>query len=104
MLKTNCVVRREIRLAKQMWPEQISKILAHQLGRLIETHGLSVLSGDIQLLNTKWYVTHSGLLGVATRLSCFGIRIHPVPEFCDKAAGRWAFKATVFKSRTCKGF
>jgi hypothetical protein len=75
-----------------------------QLGRLIETYGLSVLSGDIQLLNTKWYVTHSGLLGLATRLSCFGIRIHPVREFCDKAVGRWAFKATVFKSRTCKGF
>jgi hypothetical protein len=104
MLKTNCVVRREIRLAKQLWPEQISKILVQQLGRLIETYGLSVLSGDIQLLNTKWYVTHSGLLGLATRLSCFGIRIHPVREFCDKAVGRWAFKATVFKSRTCKGF
>jgi hypothetical protein len=24
--------------------------------------------------------------------------------FCDPAASRWAFKATVYKSRTCKGF
>jgi hypothetical protein len=98
------VVLREIRLAKQLWPEQIPKILVQQLGRLIERYGLSVLSGDIQLLNAKWYVTHSGLLGLATRLRCFGIRIHPVREFCDKALGHWAFKATVFKSRTCKGF
>jgi hypothetical protein len=104
MDRANCVVVREIRLAKQLWPEQISKILVQQLDRLIERYGLSVLSGDIQLLNAKWYVTHSGLLGLATRLRCYGIRIHPVREFCDKALGRWAFKATVFKSRTCKGF
>ena len=104
MGKTNCVVLREIRLAKQLWPEQISKILVRQLGRLIEKYGLSVLYGDIQLLNAKWYVTHSGLLGLATRLRCFGIRIHPVREFCDRSLGRWAFKATVFKSCTCKGF
>ncbi len=74
MDKTNCVVLREIRLAKQLWPEQISKILVQQLGRMIEKHGLSVLSGDIQLLNAKWYVTHSGLLGLATRRRCYGIR------------------------------
>jgi hypothetical protein len=24
--------------------------------------------------------------------------------FCDPSTGRWAFKATVYKSRTCKGF
>jgi hypothetical protein len=27
-----------------------------------------------------------------------------VPEFSDNAASRWAFKATVYKSRSCKGF
>src|ERR1700730_11682530 len=104
MDKTSCAVLREIRFAKQLWPEHISKILVQQLGRMIEKHGMSVLSGDIQLLNAKWYVTHSGLLGLATRRRCYGIRIHPVPEFCNKALGQWAFKATVFKSRTCKGF
>ena len=104
MDKAKCVVLREIRLARELWPEQISKILAHQLGRMIERHGLSVLSGDIQLLNAKWYVTHSGLLGLATRRRCYGIRIHPVREFCNRALGHWAFKATVFKSPTCRGF
>ena len=104
MDKANCEVLREIRLARQLWPEQISRILAQQLGQLIERHGLSILSGDIQLLNAKWYVTHSGLLGLATRGRCHGIRIRPVREFCNRASGHWAFKATVFKSRTCKGF
>jgi hypothetical protein len=94
----------DIRLAKQLWPEQISQTLAQQLRGLIERHGLCVLAGDIQLLNGRWYVTHSGLLGLATRRRCHGIRIHPVLEFCDKSAERWAFKATVFKSRTCRGF
>jgi hypothetical protein len=97
-------VLRDIRVAKQLWSEQISKILAQQLGSLIERHGLCVLAGDIQLLNGKWYVTHSGLLGLATRRRCHGIRIHPVLELCDKSAERWAFKATVYKSPTCKGF
>src|SRR5439155_17292034 len=93
----------DIRLAKQLWPET-SKILVQQLGGLVERHGFCVLAGDIQLLDGKWYVTHSGLLGLATRRRCYGIRIHPVIEFCDKSAERWVSKATVFKSRTCRGF
>jgi hypothetical protein len=30
--------------------------------------------------------------------------VHPVAEFCEPTASRCAFKATVFKSRNCKGF
>ncbi len=30
--------------------------------------------------------------------------MEPVSAFSDPAASRWAFKATVYKSRTCKGF
>src|SRR5258705_10946577 len=94
----------EVRLAKRLWPNQMSKLLGQQLRCLIERHGLSVLSGDVQLLNAKWYVTRSGLLGLATRLRCCGLRTHAVREFCDETTRRWAFKATAFKSRTCKGF
>src|SRR5439155_23878205 len=53
----------------------------------------------------KWVVCHpSGLLGIARRKRCVGIQVRPAVEFCDPAASRWAFKATVYKSRTCKGF
>jgi hypothetical protein len=30
--------------------------------------------------------------------------VRPAAEFCDPAASRWAFKATVYKSPKCKGF
>jgi hypothetical protein len=30
--------------------------------------------------------------------------VHPVAEFCEPTASRWAFKAIVFKSSNCKGF
>jgi hypothetical protein len=33
-----------------------------------------------------------------------GIQVRPALGFCDPAASRWAFKATVYKSRACKGF
>jgi hypothetical protein len=95
---------KELRLAKQLWPAQISTIQSKQLVWLVERYSFSILAGDVQLLDAKWYVTSSGLLGLASRLRCHGIRINPVWEFCDKARGHWTFKATVFKSDHCKGF
>jgi hypothetical protein len=41
---------------------------------------------------------------LARRNHCAGIHVEPVPQFSDASASRWAFKATVYKSRTCKGF
>jgi hypothetical protein len=35
---------------------------------------------------------------------CVGIHVRPVPNFCDPSAQRWAFEATVYKSKTCRGF
>jgi hypothetical protein len=66
--------------------------------------GLSVASGDLILLDGKWYVTHAGLIRLAHRQRCFGIRIRPVPEFCDPIAHHWVFQATVYKYRSSKGF
>jgi hypothetical protein len=97
-------VIRDVRRAKQMWPGQVSNMLARQLADLLQRHRLCVLSGDIQLLDGKWYVTNSGLLGLAARHRCSGIGIRPLREFCDTSAGRWVFEATVFKSRACRGF
>jgi hypothetical protein len=97
-------VLREIQLVRRLWPEQVSQILVRQLRLLIADLGLSVFAGDIQLLNAKWYVTHSGLLRLARRRRCHGIRIELVLELCDKEARRWAFKATVLKSKNCRGF
>jgi hypothetical protein len=96
--------RKGLLLAKQLWPGQIHKIQAEKLRTLNERFLLSVVDGDLQLLNGNWYVNHSGLLRVAHRKGCFGIRVHPIRKFCDAASGRFAFKATVYKSQKCRGF
>ena len=67
-------------------------------------YGLSIESGDLIWLDGHWYVTHSGLLRVARRSHCAGIHVEPVSELSDSNSLRWAFKATVYKSRTCRGF
>jgi hypothetical protein len=65
---------------------------------------LSVESGDLLLLDGHWYVTHSGLIRLARRNHCAGIHVEPVVQFSDPSTSRWAFKATVYKSQTCRGF
>jgi hypothetical protein len=61
-------------------------------------------SGDLALLNNHWYVTHTGLLRMAKRKRCSGIEVEAVVSLCDSAAGRYVFKATVYSSRSCRGF
>ncbi len=91
-----------IRLARRSW--QISAEQVAVLRVLTEELQLSVAIGDLRLLDGKWYVTHAGLLRVARRNHCSGIRVQPLREFCDPAAGRWVFRATVYKSPGSKGF
>ena len=94
---------RDFEIARLIWSE-LSELQTEQLGMLLHRHNLSVAAGDLLFLDGKWYVTHSGLLGLARRNRCRGIRVQPVCEFCDVTAGRWAFRATVYRSSTCKGF
>ena len=91
------------RIATQLWG-QISPTVLSVLKELTSEYLLSVASGDLLLLDGRWYVTHNGLLGLARRNRCAGIRVQPVQPFCDPSAQRWAFEATVYKSKTCKGF
>ena len=67
-------------------------------------HKVSVASGDLLLLENRWYVTHSGLLRIARHARCSGISVRPVREFSNPRASRWAFKATVYRTTNCKGF
>jgi hypothetical protein len=90
-------------MARMLWKD-LSTAAIKALAELSKVHGLSIASGDLALLEGRWYVTHTGLLAIARRKRCFGIHVQAVPEFSDPPASRWAFKATVFKSRTCIGF
>jgi len=49
-------------------------------------------------------VTHSGLLHLASRKGCRGITTILQERLSDVGAGRWVFKATVYKSASSKGF
>src|SRR5712692_8595021 len=95
--------RTNLGIARNLWGD-LSNIAVQCLEDLSKRYCLSVASGDLLYLEGKWYVTHSGLLGIARRKRCLGIQVSPAVEFCDPAASRRAFRATVYKSRTCKGF
>jgi hypothetical protein len=93
----------EARFAKSLCKD-LPKSALRALEALIRQHEISTMNGDVTYLGNGWYVTHSGLLGIARRKRCVGIHVRPAIEFCDPATSRWAFEATVYKSKTCRGF
>jgi hypothetical protein len=103
MMKRVVTFRCNRRIARQLWG-QISPMVLSGLKELTSDYLLSVASGDLLLLDGRWYVTHSGLLGLARRNRCAGIKVQPVQPFCEPSAQRWAFEATVYKSKACRGF
>jgi hypothetical protein len=91
------------RTARKLWID-ISPQLVRLLSELTAEYNLSIARGEIFLLDGHWYVTHTGLLAVARRNRCASILSKPVEIYCDPSAQRWAFEATVYKSKACRGF
>ena len=100
----NTLLRNNRRSARSRWGNEIDARLLQTLKVYTERFKLSICNGDLVLLDRSWYVTHTGLVGLANRKHCQGIDVQPSVEFSHPSSSRWAFKATVFKSRTCKGF
>ena len=96
--------RKNLALAKRKWLGELEEPNLEALSFLSQQYGFTIAMGDLILLDGKWYVTHPGLLRLANRTRCLGIRVQAVREFCNPAAGRWVFKATVYKSPRSKGF
>ena len=90
-------------VARRLWGD-LSAGAIHQLKELTTRFSLSIASGDLLFLDGRWYVTHTGLLRMATRKQCAGVQTSPEKDFCNPVSKRWAFKATVYKSPSCKGF
>jgi len=90
-------------LAEMLWGK-MPQLALDALEDLTKRYSLRIASGDLLYLEGKWYVTHSGLLGIAGRKHCAGIHVRLVSNFCDPSSQRWAFEATVYKSSTCRGF
>jgi hypothetical protein len=95
--------RNEVTWAKKRFGV-LEKDTRELLRWMIQRFGLSARAGDLLLLGGKWYITHAGLLRLAIRRRCHGIHSCPLPAFCSPTAGRWAFKALVYKSPKCMGF
>jgi hypothetical protein len=74
------------------------------LKQLTNNLAVSVAAGDLQLLENRWYVTHSGLLRIAQRRKCCGIETAIQDHLSDPPNNKWVIKATVFKSHNSKGF
>ena len=104
MQPTYNLVRKNSSTAKRKWAGQMNPSRIQALQLLTRSYQFSVESGDVVLLESGWYVTHTGLIRLAARRYCRGIQVEPIQEFSDSTSGRYAFKATVFKSRICRGF
>ena len=91
------------RFARALWGP-LPKPALRALKDLTERYALSITSGDLQLLDGRWYVTHAGLLRIALASRCLGIRTVLQERLSDPLVGRWVFKATVYKSPGSRGF
>jgi hypothetical protein len=95
--------RRNRRLAQSAWGK-LGRGGVDHLRFLTTRYSLSVAAGDLQLIDGRWYVTHSGLLGIAKRCRCSGIATSIDRFASDVASRRWVFKAIVYKGRGTKRF
>jgi hypothetical protein len=95
--KGSAFFRSNVKLARSLWGS-LSNIAFTRLEYLTREYGFSVASGDLQLLDGAWYVTHAGLLRLSFRRKCAGIKATSIDQLSDAAAKRWVFKATVYKS------
>ena len=103
MMRSVVSFRSNARLARQLWGEP-SRMAFRSLRELTARYSLSVAAGDLQFLEGRWYVTHSGLLQLASRKGCRGIKTILQERLSDVGTGRWVFKATVYKSLGSRGF
>jgi hypothetical protein len=98
------LARTNIAYARAFWPDGCTKSALEALRELTTGFSLSVLLGEVRLISGNWYVTHCGLLRLAQRRHCQGIRVQVIQPLSDASAGRWVFRATVYKSPGSQGF
>jgi hypothetical protein len=103
MNKTSPAWRSNILCARRIWG-QLPATSISSLKQLTNNLSVSVAAGDLQFLENRWYVTHSGLLRIAQRRKCRGIETAIQDHLSDPQNNKWVIKATVFKSHNSKGF
>ena len=98
------LLRNNMRLARSRWHSLLGRLGRQLLKALTNEHQFSIANGDLIWLERGWYVTHTGLIRLARRSRCVGIHTKVIQDLCNPQTQRWAFEATVYKSKTCRGF
>jgi len=96
--------RSNVKVARSRWKCDLNRFAVQLLKALTNQYQFSIAEGDLIWLERGWYVTHTGLVRLASRNRCAGIHSKPVPDFCDPQTQRWSFEATVYKTKACRGF
>ncbi len=91
------------RRARSIWG-QLPKTALDTLRQLTQRLALSVAAGELQLLDGRWYVTHTGLLRIAHRRRCCGIRTSIQEKLSDPLNNRWVCRAIVYRDPSSRGF
>jgi hypothetical protein len=73
MRKPPGIWRANARRARSIWGH-LPVAALDALKELTSRLALSIAAGDLQFLENRWYVTHAGLLRIAQRRGCLGIR------------------------------
>jgi hypothetical protein len=102
--KNRILTTSNVAYARLHWPAECSGSLLSKLRELTTTFCISAERGDICLIDGGWYITSAGLLGIAHKRRCQGIRSQLLGSLSDPSCNRWIFKATVYKSRRSRGF
>ena len=103
MKRATNAIQAEMRVARQTWSD-LGAARMRDLRALLVRYKFSVALGEITRIDNHWYVTHAGLLRLASRRRCHGINTSLRERLCDPAASRWIFRAVVYKGPNSKGF
>jgi len=98
------LVRRNVRIARSLWPDELNFSRLSQLRTLSRASGLALATGELLLLDGRWYVTSGGLLRLARESGCRGIHTRAIEKLSVPREGSWVFRATVYKTTGSKGF
>jgi hypothetical protein len=96
-------IQAEMRVARQTWSD-LGAARLRDLRALLVRFKFSIALGEITRIDNRWYVTHGGPLGLASRRQCHGISTSLQERLCDPAASRWVFRAVVYKGPNSKSF
>jgi hypothetical protein len=97
-------LRANLALARRLWTGRIRGQRVKALEALFREFRFSIAASDLQLLDGRWYVTHAGLLRLACRRKCLGIKTALQKALSDPISNRWVFKATVYTAPASRGF